>query len=105
MNIPINAEIVIMIVTLTATIYKIAQLEAKIYKYVDDLAKNIAERQSVTEKDLAVHFSVYEERKETVDYQINSLNQKIDHKFNRLHGWIKDLQEFLKDHGYLNKEK
>lgn len=105
MSIPIKAEIIMLGLTLIATIYNIAKSEAKVYKYIDDLVDKIFERQAKTEKDLAVHFSLYEERRESVDYQLNSLNQKIDHKFNRLHSWVKELQDFLKEHGFFSRER
>ncbi|WP_009631026.1 hypothetical protein [Synechocystis sp. PCC 7509] len=50
------------------------------------------------EKNLELHIQDYINRKETFQFLLGQINEKIDHKFKRLSSSIKDTQKFLKKH-------
>jgi hypothetical protein len=68
--------------SLIGIIYKVAKLEEKI----NDRIQSIEAR-------LDIHLREYQIRREWIDYLINALDQKIDHKFNRLFEEIKKIQK------------
>jgi|GEM_PF-6056195 phenylalanyl-tRNA synthetase alpha subunit len=81
--------------------YRVTKIESQIYSAIDDSTDKIANRLNIIERDLAVQEAWSKERREIIDYHIHSLNEKIEHKSNRLHGYIKDLQTFLEKHGFV----
>lgn len=85
-------EIILAIISLIGIVYHIAKLETKVYDSIDSLKGVLSERFNSIQNQLNVHLAIYSERKEQVDYLLHALDQKIDHKFNRLHQDIKALQ-------------
>lgn len=53
----------------------------------------VAEIKNSFDKKLEIFISRYEERKEFVDYLLNDLNNKLDHKFQRCMDEIKNLKD------------
>lgn len=76
-------------IPLVTAIWYIADIKAQIYKYVDNSLQARDIRLNQLEKDLAIHLTSYEERTEFVDYQLHGLDEKINHKFQRLIDEIK----------------
>jgi len=68
--------------SLIGIIYRVAKLEEKI----NDRIQSVEAR-------LDIHVKEYQIRREWVDYLIHALDQKIDHKFNRLFEEIKKIQK------------
>ena len=63
---------------------------------IEDLKQSLINRIAANEMSFGVHVAIYQERKENVDYLLNALDEKIEHKANRLFGKIKDLEAELK---------
>ena len=79
---------------LAAIVYQIASFERQIYAEIDKLKDSIIARITVNETKFDVHVQDYTNRKETVQYLLGSLDQKIEHKFSRLHEEFKEMQRF-----------
>lgn len=68
-------------------IYHLARMEATIISKI-----------GLLDKKLEVHLTEYSEKKQFVDYRLNANEKLIEHKFNRLAGWVKQIT------GYLSRE-
>ncbi|YAF95176.1 MAG: hypothetical protein AB3A66_21770 [Nodularia sp. CChRGM 3473] len=77
-------QLVLALAAVITLIFRFAQLEANIQNRITDVHNQMK---------LAI--SEYKGHKEMVDYQLHGLNEKIDHKFKRLHDGQKDVQDFL----------
>jgi len=93
-------ELILGILALAGIVYQIAQTERQIYDEIDKLKDSIIARISISENKFDVHVQDYVNRKETVQYLLGSLDQKIEHKFGRLYGEFKEMQRFLEKHFY-----
>ncbi len=74
-------ELSIAILGLAGIAYQVAKTEEKIFDAIQKL-----------QGDFNVHVKEYEVRKEWVDYMLHGLNEKIDHKFNRIHENLKGVE-------------
>ncbi|MBD2503413.1 hypothetical protein H6G83_22885 [Anabaena azotica FACHB-119] len=94
---------------LAGAVYRLGQIEASInsrikavetsvLSAIDQLKDNVADRLYLLEKELKVHTTEYEGKKEHYDYRINDFDNRLEHKFKRLSNLIKQLA------GFLNKE-
>ncbi|MFK0729983.1 MAG: hypothetical protein ACFKPT_25145 [Gloeotrichia echinulata GP01] len=94
MKIDINTLIAILsfAFALLAMVYRIARSEAKIYEAIDSHGDAARERMNDIDKAVGIQAAIYEERKEWFDYLIRGLNEKIDHKFNRMYSELKELE-------------
>jgi hypothetical protein len=80
-----NALTIIMgLLAVIGSIYRLAQVEANIISKINNLDKKVD-----------VHLTEYSEKKQFVDYRLNANEKLIEHKFNRLAGWIKQITGFL----------
>jgi hypothetical protein len=93
-------ELILGILGLVGIVYQLAQVERHIYDEIDKLKDSIIARISVNENKFDIHIQDYVNRKETVQYLLGSLDQKIEHKFGRLYGDFKEMQRFLEKHFY-----
>lgn len=93
-------ELFLGILALVGIVYQIAQVERHIYDEIDKLKDSILARISINESKFDVHTQDYVNRKETVQYLLGSLDQKIEHKFSRLLEEFKEMQRFLEKHFY-----
>jgi hypothetical protein len=87
-----HLDIILGLTALHAVIYRVFQIEAAIYDAIDNLKESVNDRINRLEHSFAVHVAIYAERKEQVDYMLHALEEKIDHKFNRLLGEIEELK-------------
>jgi hypothetical protein len=105
-------EIAGFVITFGSLIWKISQLRADIYKYIDSRAADIYEHIDTRisgnnfdiasiSKNLAVHIAACEEKDESVDYKINALKEAINHKSNRLDTEIKKIESTLRTKGLI----
>ncbi len=79
-------------IPIVAVIWQIAEMKNQFYKYVDSNNENQNFRIAELEKNLAIIRHSWDERKMFVDYQFHGLNEKLDHKYQRLANEIKELQ-------------
>ena len=86
-------EVLVGLTALISFIYRISQLEAKLYKTVDSIEDKLLERISQLENKFGIHLSNYFAKNEMQDYRIHSLDEKIKHKFERCWDEIKKLNE------------
>ncbi len=91
-----DIELILGVVALIGTIYQVFKVEAAIYNAIDDLKDSFNNRAASSHLDFQVHLATYQERKQQVDYRIHSLEEKIDHKANRLFDEIKKLEQKYK---------
>lgn len=86
-----TVDIVLGLIALAAVVYRIGGVEA-----------NIKQEISRVNNRFDVHLTEYGAKKEMLDYLIHALDQKVDHKFNRLHANQREIQEFLaKNHHFV----
>lgn len=104
MKIDINNVLTILIglVTLIGTIYKLAQVKANINARISSVEYNLSNRISATENKLGVHLVEYQGDKENIyEYRLNATDKTIEHKFNRLANWINQMAALLyKQYGF-----
>lgn len=84
-------------ITLVAVIWNIAEMKSQIIKYTDTVVASLHNRIYDNDKKFEVFVTRFEERKEMVDFKLGGLNEKIDHKFNRLFEDIKALKNENRD--------
>jgi hypothetical protein len=84
-------DIVLGVCALIGIIWRIAQV------YLETKISNL-------QKDLEVHLTEYSGKKELLEYQLNGMNQKIDHKFSRCWIEVKQQQAFLVKQGFVPRE-
>ncbi|MBW4556414.1 MAG: hypothetical protein KME59_10820 [Trichormus sp. ATA11-4-KO1] len=77
-------QIILALAAVITLVFRLAQLEA-----------NIQNRITEVDNRMKLALSEYKGHKEMVDYQLHGLNEKIDHKFKRLHDAQKEIQDFL----------
>lgn len=82
-------EVLVGLTALISFIYRISQLESKIYQTVNSKEDRLLERINKIENKFAIHLSNYIAKNEMQDYQLHGLNEKLDHKFNRCWDEIK----------------
>lgn len=80
-------------ITIVAVIWQIADFKSQIFKYIDTTVASLHNRIYDNDKKFEVFVTRFDERKEMVDFKLGGLNEKIDHKFNRLVEQIKELKE------------
>lgn len=95
MNPKDSVELILGIMAILGMIYALAQVERRIYDEIHKLESRLTTRFTVSETKFDVHMQDYANRKEAVDYRLGGLNEKIEHKFNRLHAEVKELQRFM----------
>ncbi|MEH1810887.1 MAG: hypothetical protein V7K26_00100 [Nostoc sp.] len=109
MKIDINAALTIVLglVALIGSIYRLAKVEADIHRRIShveastlvivDVMKDILmEKINITNTELKIHVTKYEADKEYVYlYRLNNNEKTIEHKFNRLANWITQIAGFL----------
>lgn len=82
-------EILVGLTALVSFIYRISQLETKLYQAIEAKEDKLLDRLNLLDNKFAIHLSNYIAKNEMQDYQIHGLNEKIDHKFSRCWDEIK----------------
>jgi hypothetical protein len=85
-------EIIIAILGVASVIYRISKIEATIYETIDNRNDALSFDINEVKLQLNTHLAVCQEKEEWAEYLLNSLDQKIEHKFNRLYQEIKELK-------------
>lgn len=97
-----STEIIQLIVGITAIIsvlYQVARVERVIYQSIDAV-KDLSERNHLElQKRLDLHLQSYADRRDHDLYIINDLNNKIEHRFNRLREHQKHIERYLEKNG------
>jgi protein associated with RNAse G/E len=88
-------DIILALCGLTAIIYRIAQVEAKIYQAIDSLKDDLIKEVTTDKHKLELHLIEWQEKKENYAYRLASIEQLVKHKFERLANWIKQITGFL----------
>lgn len=84
-------------IPIVAVIWQIAEMKNQLFKYIDTTVASLHNRIYDNDKKFEVFVTRFEERKEMVDFKLGGLNEKIDHKFNRLAEDIKALKNENRD--------
>jgi hypothetical protein len=85
-------EIMIGLTALVSFVYRLSQLEAKLYRTIHTLEDKLYTRINHLDNKFAIHVADYSAKKEWQDYQIHGLHEKVDHKFDRCWDEIKELK-------------
>lgn len=86
-----SIEIILGIASIIAIIYKVNKTEFNIKQ---EIAKTNARLELVVKESSL--------RKEMLDYLIHKMDEKIDHKFNQLQSYQREIQNFLsKNHNFI----
>lgn len=86
-------ELMIGLTALVSFVYRISQLESKVYRNIHSLEDKLHVKLNHLDNKLAIHIADYSAKKELQDYQIHGLDEKIGHKFNRCWDEIKELKK------------
>lgn len=92
-----HLDIILGLTALIALVYRVFQIEAKIYDTIEDLKEAVNNKINSLERSFALHVAIYAERKEQVDYLLHANEEQINHVKIRLLGDIKDIRATL-DH-------
>lgn len=65
------------------------------HKVFVDKLENATQNVYRVEKSLDLHIQDYVNRKDFIQFMLGQLDQKVDHKFERLHNAIKETEKFL----------
>lgn len=87
-----SIQILLGITALIGIAYRVFQVEKAIYDNIKALKELLVNQISETERDFAIHAALYQERTKHVDYLLHGLEEKIDHKFNRLFEEFKEMK-------------
>jgi hypothetical protein len=96
MNIKDFLEIAVGGTALLGTVWHIAEIKTAIYRAIDASDKITAEKINSLSSSVSSHIVGCSERDEHFKYLFHALDEKISHKFNRLHQEQRELQQFLK---------
>ena len=88
-------ELILGFCALGSIIYKVAQIEKAIYLAIDVVRDDLLIQQKDIEKRLDIHLQDYLNRTEMINYIIGGMNEKMDHKFNRLYSSMRDIEKYL----------
>lgn len=92
-------QLVVGIVAIISVLYQVARVERVIYQSIDAV-KDLSERNHLElQKRLDLHLQSYADRRDHDLYIINDLNNKIEHRFNRLREHQKDMERYLEKNG------
>ncbi len=95
----LSIEIVTLAISFGGIIWKISQLQAEVYKCIDEQTDLARDEIKLVEKDLYTHLASCAEKEENLEYRINSEIQAVKHKAERLEGIIKEIASALKNKG------
>ncbi|OYD93140.1 hypothetical protein CDG76_20830 [Nostoc sp. 'Peltigera membranacea cyanobiont' 210A] len=91
--------IILGLLALIGSIYRLAQVEAHINSRISLLEYNLISKLDLIERRIEVNLTQYQADKENIyEYRLNNTDKLIEHKFNRLASWITQIT------GYLHKE-
>lgn len=91
-------ELIIGLCALLGIIWQISQVKAAIDKAIDTVKDEAFARHLALEKKLDVHLENYINRQEMMNMLTAQLDQKVDHKFGRCYGSIRDIEKYLQKH-------
>lgn len=94
-NVKTILELVIVIGTAIGFIWHISEIKNKIYNAMDEIKDNSMARDNDLKNRLEVHLNDYNNRQEMINYMVNGLNEKLDHKYNRLYSSMRDVEKYL----------
>lgn len=86
-------ELMIGLTALVSFVYRISQLESKVYRNIHSLEDKIHVKLNHLDNKLAIHIADYSAKKEMQDYQVHGLHEKVDHKFDRCWSEIKQTRK------------
>lgn len=88
-------ELIIGIFALLGISWQIYQVKAAIDKAIDAVKDEAFAKHAALEKKLDIHIENYINRQEMVNMLTSQLDQKVDHRFGRCYGSIRDIEKFL----------
>lgn len=92
-------QLIVGIIAIISVLYQVARVERIIYQSIDAV-KDLSERNYLDlQKRLDLHLQSYADRRDHDLYIVNDLNNKIDHRFNRLREHQKDIERYLEKNG------
>lgn len=103
-NLKDSLELILAIAAVIAIGYRISKVETAIYAAMDKIEDQILEELRELRSQTKIHWTDYTARKEWQDSVIHQLNEKVDHKFNRVHGEVKELQRYLEKSGFKTRQ-
>lgn len=88
-------ELIVGLSAVLGIIWQISQVKASIDKAIDAVKDEAFARHSLLEKKLDIHLENYINRQEMMNMLTAQLDQKIEHKFGRCYGTIRDMEKYL----------
>lgn len=83
MNLEHIIEIFVGLTVLISFVYRLSQLETKIYQKINFVDDKLSKQFNDLDKKFGIYFSNYLSKNEMQDYLIHALEEKLDHKFKR----------------------
>lgn len=88
--------IILGLLALIGSIYRLAQVEASINTRISSLEYSLISKLDLIERRLEIHVTQYQADKEYIYiYRLNDHEKTIEHNFNRLANWITQIAGFL----------
>jgi len=98
-DLAVTLTIVIGLITIVGSIYRLAQIESNINAKISLLEFSLNTKIGIIDSKIVIHLTQYQSDKEYIYiYRLNDHDKAIEHKFNRLANWINQIS------GYLNKQ-
>ena len=91
-------ELIVGVLAVLGVVYKIAKVERRIYEEITSVKHTLTTKLIECEHSMRLHLQDYANRRESVEWRMGQLDQKINHKDERLRNQVKDVQLFLEKH-------
>jgi len=92
-------ESIVGVVAIISVLYQVARVERAIYQSIDAVKDSSERNYLELQKRLDLHLQSYADRRDHDLYIINDLNNKIDHRFNRLREHQRNIESYLEKNG------
>ncbi|BAY94799.1 hypothetical protein [Tolypothrix sp. PCC 7601] len=99
-----HLDIIVSVCVLVGMVWRLALVQAQIYKAIDDARDEIDDSINAVAHKLDLHLIEYGEKKEFTVYRFNGIDEVIRHKFDRCWGEIKQIQNYLAKQGFIPRD-
>jgi hypothetical protein len=104
MDIKTFTEYVIPLLTLCGVIFEAGRTRAKIDHEIAQSKALFVQGLDKLQGRLDIHLTDFGNKQEMIVYRLTGLDEKINHKFERLHKTQKDIQTFLEKSGFVPRD-
>ncbi|RAM50398.1 MAG: hypothetical protein C6Y22_17535 [Hapalosiphonaceae cyanobacterium JJU2] len=96
-DIKATLDLIVVVVGILGAFYRLAKIEQKIYETIENVKDSLLEKINTNANQIDKYIAIRSEKDEWAEYLRHALDEKIDHKFNRLHEQVKELKLEIKE--------